>query len=74
MQNNPADFEVTLRANASWLQLELKGIWQYRDLLSLLVWRDFVAKYKQTILGPLWFELVHDFDPGRHFLRVLRLF
>ena len=55
MQNNPADFEVTLRANASWLQLELKGIWQYRDLLSLLVWRDFVAKYKQTILGPLWF-------------------
>ena len=55
MQNQTADFEVTLRPNTSWLQLELKGIWQYRDLLSLLVWRDFVAKYKQTILGPLWF-------------------
>lgn len=55
MHNKTADFEVTLRPNASWLQLELKGIWQYRDLLSLLVWRDFVAKYKQTILGPLWF-------------------
>jgi len=55
MQNKTADFEVTLRPETSWLQLELKGIWQYRDLLSLLVWRDFVAKYKQTILGPLWF-------------------
>jgi lipopolysaccharide transport system permease protein len=55
MQNDTANFEVTLRPNTSWLQLELKGIWHYRDLLSLLVWRDFVAKYKQTILGPLWF-------------------
>ncbi len=55
MQNNPANFEITLRPNTSWLQLEMKGIWHYRDLLSLLVWRDFVAKYKQTILGPLWF-------------------
>ena len=33
----------------------LPEIWRYRDLLSLLVWRDFVAKYKQTILGPIWF-------------------
>ena len=55
MQNETADFEITLRPNTSWLQLELKGIWHYRDLLSLLVWRDFVAKYKQTVLGPLWF-------------------
>ncbi|XHR29417.1 MAG: ABC transporter permease [Chthoniobacteraceae bacterium] len=53
MQN--PDTEVVLRPDKSWLQVELKGIWQYRDLLSLLVWRDFVAKYKQTILGPLWF-------------------
>jgi lipopolysaccharide transport system permease protein len=31
----------------------------YRDLLGLLVWRDFVTRYKQTILGPLW----HIFQP-----------
>ncbi len=37
------------------LNLRLKEIWQYRDLLILFVRRDFVAKYKQTILGPLWF-------------------
>ena len=35
--------------------LRLKETWQYRDLLMLFVRRDFVAKYKQTILGPIWF-------------------
>lgn len=54
MPNTP-QYEITLRPDTSWLSLELRGIWHYRDLLSLLVWRDFVAKYKQTILGPLWF-------------------
>ncbi|MEQ9823742.1 MAG: ABC transporter permease [Puniceicoccaceae bacterium] len=37
------------------IDLRLREIWQYRDLLYLFVRRDFVAKYKQTILGPLWF-------------------
>lgn len=32
-----------------------REIWAYRDLLWLLVWRDFATRYKQTILGPLWF-------------------
>src|ERR1700741_695623 len=35
--------------------LKLKDVWEYRDLLWLLVRRDFVSFYKQTILGPLWF-------------------
>ena len=34
--------------------LKLKEVWHYRDLLLLFVKRDFVAQYKQTILGPLW--------------------
>ncbi len=33
----------------------LKAVYRYRDLLFLFVRRDFVAQYKQTILGPLWF-------------------
>lgn len=37
------------------LDLKLKDIWEYRDLLLLLVRRDFVSFYKQTLLGPLWF-------------------
>ena len=35
--------------------INFKEIWQYRDLLFLFVRRDFVAVYKQTVLGPLWF-------------------
>lgn len=35
--------------------LKLAEVWDYRDLLTLLVRRDFVSFYKQTILGPLWF-------------------
>ena len=37
-----------------WYDLKLKEVWRYRDLVILLVKRDFVAKYKQTILGPAW--------------------
>lgn len=47
------DLEIT--ANSKLLSLKLKDVWQYRDLLLLLVRRDFVSFYKQTILGPIWF-------------------
>jgi len=51
----PEPFEIVLRPDTGWRSVELASLWQYRDLLSLLVWRDFVSKYKQTVLGPLWF-------------------
>lgn len=38
----------------SWFDLRLNELWRYRDLVILFVRRDFVAIYKQTILGPLW--------------------
>ncbi|MFD2870924.1 ABC transporter permease [Mucilaginibacter ximonensis] len=47
------DTEIT--ADNKLLSLNFKDVWHYRDLLLLLVRRDFVAFYKQTILGPLWF-------------------
>ncbi len=47
------DIEITEKNDL--LDLKLKEIWHYRDLLLLLVKRDFVSFYKQTILGPLWF-------------------
>ncbi len=47
------DTEITPRNNL--FDLKLKDVWHYRDLLSLLVRRDFVSFYKQTILGPIWF-------------------
>lgn len=45
----------TIEAKASLFDLKLNEVWAYRDLLVLLVRRDFVSFYKQTILGPLWF-------------------
>lgn len=47
------DLEIT--PHDSVFNLHLKDVWEYRDLLWLLVRRDFVSFYKQTIFGPLWF-------------------
>lgn len=44
-------------ANSAWWKINFREIYQYRDLLLLLVKRDLTAVYKQTILGPLWFIL-----------------
>lgn len=46
-------FEITPKNKL--LTLNLKEVWQYRDLLMLFVKRDVVTVYKQTILGPLWY-------------------
>ncbi|PZF72062.1 ABC transporter permease [Taibaiella soli] len=46
-----------IEPKTSVFDLKLKDVWRYRDLLMLLVRRDFVATYKQTILGPIWFFL-----------------
>jgi lipopolysaccharide transport system permease protein len=54
---NPSAFELRIRPNRNWLCLDWRSLWQYRDLLLLLVRRDFVSRYKQTILGPAWFIL-----------------
>ncbi len=48
---------MVIQPHRSWLRVEWHGMWQYRDLLLLLVHRDFVSKYKQTILGPAWFVI-----------------
>ena len=48
-------FTEVIRPKRSLFDLKLKEVWEYRDLLFMFVRRDFVASYKQTILGPLWF-------------------
>jgi len=49
--------EIIIQPNQSWLRVDWKQLWEYRDLLALLVHREFASKYKQTILGPAWFIL-----------------
>ena len=44
-----------IKPKRSLLEIDFKSLWYYRDLLRMLVYRDFVTYYKQTILGPLWF-------------------
>jgi lipopolysaccharide transport system permease protein len=51
------EFDWHIEGKVSLLDLRFKDVWEYRDLLWLLVRRDFVSFYKQTILGPLWFFL-----------------
>lgn len=45
----------TIGSQNRLFRLNLAEVWRYRDLLFMLVKRDFVTFYKQTILGPLWF-------------------
>ena len=52
--SSPAPWDLTIRPQTGWFDLHLADLWRYRDLIMLFVWRDFVAQYKQTILGPLW--------------------
>src|SRR5437879_13590655 len=47
-------WDLVIRAKTGWFDLHLSDLWRYRDLTLLFVWRDFIALYKQTILGPLW--------------------
>ena len=44
-----------IEPESNLLNINLKEVWRYRDLLLLLVKRDFVTYFKQTILGPIWF-------------------
>lgn len=46
---------MDIEPQRSLFDLRLRELWQYRDLVMLFVRRDFVAVYKQTILGPLWY-------------------
>lgn len=45
---------VVIEPSKSWVALNLKDLWQYRDLLYILTMRDIKVRYKQTALGALW--------------------
>lgn len=49
------EWDLHVKPQNNVFTLNLKDVWNYRDLLWLLVRRDFVSFYKQTILGPVWF-------------------
>ncbi len=54
---NQTSWTEIISPKRSLFDVNLKEVWRYRDLIALFVRRDFVAQYKQTILGPLWLFL-----------------
>lgn len=55
IKDDSEKFTTVITSKRKLFSLNLKEVWKYRDLIWLFVQRDFKTKYKQTILGPLWF-------------------
>ncbi len=56
------NYHIHISSNHSWMKLNLKEVWQYRDLIYLFTKRNFVVSYKQTVLGPAWIFLTPLFS------------
>mgnify|MGYP003583189334 FL=1 len=55
MNNKNTEWTNVISSDHSLFKLNLKEVWDYRDLVYMFVKRDFISSFKQTILGPLWF-------------------
>lgn len=56
MKNSSSnDWSMVIKPRTSLFEINYKELWDYRDLVMLLVKRDFISFYKQTIFGPIWF-------------------
>ncbi len=53
--NNQQSWTEEIKSQNTLFSINFKEVWHYRDLLLMLVKRDYVTFYKQTILGPIWF-------------------
>lgn len=51
--SEPVPF-VLIQPSHGWVSLKLRELWEYRELLYFLVWRDIKVRYKQTVLGAAW--------------------
>lgn len=51
--SNP-QYEIILEPPRGWFNLRLRELWDFRELLFFLIWRDIKVRYKQTILGIVW--------------------
>lgn len=62
MAENTPIYHTHISSKHRWLDLNLKEVWRYRDLIFLFTKRNFVVSYKQTILGPAWIFLTPLFS------------
>lgn len=55
VSHHHAEAEITrIEPSHGWVSLKLREVWQYRELLYFLIWRDIKVRYKQTALGAVW--------------------
>jgi len=58
MTDNPSSASVVpvtiIRPSRGWISLNVRDLWEYRELLYFLTWRDIKVRYKQTVLGAAW--------------------
>jgi lipopolysaccharide transport system permease protein len=45
---------VRIEPSSGWVSLNLRGLWEYRELLYFLIWREVKIRYKQTVIGLAW--------------------
>src|SRR5437868_11646102 len=45
---------LLIEPSKGWVSLNLRGLWEYRELIYFLIWRDVKVRYKQTALGAAW--------------------
>lgn len=51
----PAALKVTvIEPSRGWVPLKLRDLWEYREILYFLVWRDIKVRYRQTVIGAVW--------------------
>jgi lipopolysaccharide transport system permease protein len=50
----PSAFQIVIEPSRGWQLVNIRELWQYRELLGILAWRDIKVRYKQTILGAAW--------------------
>lgn len=55
MTEREEPWDLVVESQNALYKIDISSVWHYKDLILLLVRRDFVSLYKQTILGPLWF-------------------
>ena len=46
--------QTRIRSDRGWARVDLRELWDYRELLYILMWRDIKVRYKQTVLGAAW--------------------
>ncbi len=47
-------YYLRIEPSRGWVSLKLRELWEYRELLYFLTWRDIKVRYKQTVLGAAW--------------------